>query len=58
MPGYILTGSPGAGKTAVLRLLEISGYVVVEEAATDVIALENALGRRNRGGTPPSSTRS
>ena len=44
MPGYILTGSPGAGKTAVLRLLEISGYVVVEEAATDVIALENALG--------------
>ena len=45
MPGYILTGSPGAGKTAVLRLLEISGYAVVEEAATDVIALENALGR-------------
>jgi predicted ATPase len=44
MPGYILTGSPGAGKTAILRLLEISGYVVVEEAATDVIALENALG--------------
>jgi predicted ATPase len=46
MPGYILTGSPGAGKTAILRLLEISGHVVVEEAATDVIALENALGRR------------
>jgi predicted ATPase len=45
MPGYILTGSPGAGKTAVLRLLEISGYVVVEEAATDVIAVESALGR-------------
>ena len=45
MPGYILTGSPGAGKTAVLRLLEVGGYVVVEEAATDVIALENALGR-------------
>ena len=44
MPGYILTGSPGAGKTAILRLLEITGYVVVEEAATDVIALENALG--------------
>jgi predicted ATPase len=45
MPGYILTGAPGAGKTAVLRLLEISGYVVVEEAATDVIALDHALGR-------------
>lgn len=44
MPGYILTGAPGAGKTAVLRLLEISGYEVVEEAATDVIALGNALG--------------
>jgi predicted ATPase len=45
MPSYILTGTPGAGKTAALRLLEISGYAVVEEAATDVIALGNALGR-------------
>jgi predicted ATPase len=44
MPRYILTGAPGAGKTAVLRLLEISGYAVVEEAETDVIALGNALG--------------
>lgn len=44
MPSYILTGAPGAGKTAVLRLLEVSGYAVVEEAATDVIALGNALG--------------
>jgi predicted ATPase len=45
VPSYILTGAPGAGKTAVLRLLEVSGYRVVEEAATDVIALRNALGR-------------
>ncbi|HEV2778190.1 MAG TPA: AAA family ATPase [Actinophytocola sp.] len=45
MPGYILTGAPGAGKTAVLRQLEINGHVVVEEAATDVIALDSALGR-------------
>jgi predicted ATPase len=45
MPSYILTGTPGAGKTAVLRLLEVSGYPVVEEAATDVIALGQALGR-------------
>ena len=45
MPSYILTGAPGAGKTAVLRLLETSGYPVVEEAATDVIALGHALGR-------------
>jgi predicted ATPase len=44
MPRYILTGAPGAGKTAVLRLLEIGGYAVVEEAATDVIALGQALG--------------
>jgi predicted ATPase len=45
MPRYVLTGAPGAGKTAVLRLLEINGHVVVEEAATDVIALDFALGR-------------
>jgi predicted ATPase len=44
VPAYILTGTPGAGKTAVLRLLETSGYAVVEEAATDVIALGQALG--------------
>jgi len=43
MPGYILTGTPGAGKTTVLRLLEVRGHVVVEEAATDAIALDNAL---------------
>ncbi|MEU3114523.1 AAA family ATPase [Micromonospora chalcea] len=45
MPGYILTGAPGSGKTAILRHLEIDGYPVVEEAATDVIALHQALGR-------------
>jgi predicted ATPase len=44
MPFHILTGAPGAGKTAILRLLEASGYPVVEEAATDVIALGHALG--------------
>jgi predicted ATPase len=44
MPRYILTGAPGAGKTAILRLLELGGFAVVEEAATDVIALEQALG--------------
>lgn len=46
MPAYILTGAPGAGKTAVLRLLEVTGYAVVEEAATDVIALGIAIGCR------------
>lgn len=44
MPRYVLTGAPGAGKTAILRLLERAGHRVVEEAATDVIALEDALG--------------
>jgi predicted ATPase len=44
MPRFILTGAPGSGKTALLRLLEQAGHGVVEEAATDVIALEHALG--------------
>lgn len=44
MPNYILTGTPGSGKTALLRQLELSGHAVVEEAATDVIALRQALG--------------
>jgi predicted ATPase len=45
MPAYILTGTPGSGKTAILRQLELDGHTVVEEAATDVIALQHALGR-------------
>jgi predicted ATPase len=44
MARYVLTGTPGAGKTAILRMLERAGHAVVEEAATDVIALERALG--------------
>jgi predicted ATPase len=45
MPRYVLTGAPGAGKTVILRALERAGQAVVEEAATDVITLEHALGR-------------
>jgi predicted ATPase len=45
MPFCVLTGTPGAGKTAVIRQLETAGHRVVEEAATDVIALDHALGR-------------
>jgi predicted ATPase len=45
MPAYVLTGTPSSGKTALLRQLEVDGYPVVEEAATDVIALWRALGR-------------
>jgi len=44
MQRFILTGAPGAGKTVLLRRLELAGYGVVEEAATDHIALADALG--------------
>ena len=44
MKRYILTGAPGAGKTAILRRLELDGFSVVEEAATDVIVLSQAQG--------------
>jgi len=44
MKRFILTGTPGAGKTAILRQLERDGFSVVEEAATDVIALSQACG--------------
>jgi predicted ATPase len=44
MKRYILTGAPGCGKTAIIRSLEIAGYSVVEEAATDVIAMLQARG--------------
>jgi len=44
MKRYILTGTPGCGKTSILRSLEVDGYLVVEEAATDIIALRHAQG--------------
>jgi predicted ATPase len=44
MKRYILTGTPGSGKTTILHELKSQGYQVVEEAATDVIALEQRLG--------------
>ena len=44
MKRYILTGTPGAGKTALLRLFVQHGYAVIKEAATDVIALAIARG--------------
>lgn len=44
MRRFILTGAPGTGKTAILRQLELDGFGVVEEAATDVIALRQAGG--------------
>ena len=44
MRRYIITGAPGAGKTAIIRQLELDGFSVVEEAATDVIAAAHARG--------------
>jgi len=42
MRRFIITGAPGAGKTAIIRQLELDGFSVVEEAATDVIAAAHA----------------
>jgi predicted ATPase len=44
MQRFILTGAPGSGKTAILRYLELEGFDVVEEAATDLIALRQSQG--------------
>ena len=44
MRRFILTGAPGAGKTAIIRQLELDGFSVVEEAATDIIAAAQAQG--------------
>jgi predicted ATPase len=44
MRRFILTGAPGSGKTALICQLELDGFSVVEEAATDVIALWQARG--------------
>lgn len=44
MRRFILTGTPGSGKTALIRQLELAGFGVVEEAATDVIAVAQARG--------------
>lgn len=44
MRRYVLTGTPGAGKTTILRGLATLGHTVVEEAATDVIARAQARG--------------
>ncbi|WP_222439777.1 AAA family ATPase [Alloacidobacterium dinghuense] len=44
MRRFIITGAPGAGKTAIIRQLELDGFSVVEEAATDVIVAAQAQG--------------
>lgn len=41
---FIFTGTPGSGKTAVIQELYQLGYVVVPEAATDVITIAQQSG--------------
>ena len=40
MRRFILTGTPGCGKTSIIKALEITGASVVTEAATDIIACQ------------------
>lgn len=46
MKRYILTGTPGSGKTSLIAELSLMGFSTIAEAATDVIALEQARGVR------------
>jgi predicted ATPase len=41
---FIFTGTPGSGKTSVIKELEKLGHAVIHEAATDVISQEQAKG--------------
>lgn len=54
MRRYVVTGSPGAGKTTLIEAQRVRGYAVVAEAATDVVAAGQAAGvRAGRGGPRP-----
>ena len=44
MKRFILTGTPGSGKTSILNALHSHGYAVVHEAATDLICEEQSKG--------------
>lgn len=41
---FVLTGAPGAGKTSILHALAAERFATVGEAATDLIAREQAAG--------------
>ena len=58
MRRYIITGSPGAGKTTILAALRDRRYAVVDEAATRVNVELRALGRHEPWRDQSSSTRS
>lgn len=44
MRRYVVTGTPGAGKTTLVEALRVRGYAVVSESATDVIVAGQAHG--------------
>ncbi|AIK97085.1 AAA family ATPase [Candidatus Odyssella acanthamoebae] len=44
MKNYILTGAPGSGKTTLLESLKNLNFTIISEAATDIIAQEQAIG--------------
>jgi len=44
MKRYILTGTPGCGKTSLIRALEMTGASIVAEAATDIISYKQMQG--------------
>lgn len=44
MKRYIITGTPGCGKTSVIRALELTGASVINEAATDLVSLRQGQG--------------
>jgi predicted ATPase len=46
MKRFIITGTPGCGKTSLIQELEVRGYSVIHESATDVIAAEQASGNK------------
>jgi predicted ATPase len=52
MRRFIITGAPGSGKTSVLQALRDHGYSVVNEAATEVIASEQARGNEEPWNDP------
>ena len=55
MRRFIIAGAPGAGKTAIIRQLELDGFSVVEEAATDVITAAHGQGKIDSWRDPHSS---
>jgi predicted ATPase len=52
MPCVVLTGGPGAGKTALLASLASMGYATVEESARAIIAERLASGLSRRPSAP------